>query len=167
VGFPNETKKDFGETVRFIKKNARLINFFQNNKYYVIPYSSMGKFPDRYGIELVKDAVSYESLCRDNKMWFLSGKDLGAKPNNFHIYRFDEIGGRNHEEVDKEGYRRIMYLHGIQRKEFTDIRQMLILMDGLSRPTPKKADLFVGSGGGRSTGPRAAGGIYTRPRQSK
>jgi hypothetical protein len=129
VGFPHETRKDFLKTVKFIKGNLDRINFFQNNRYFVVPNSIIGKFPERFKIEIIKDVNTYDSLLKDNCSWFFSGKGLGKKPVNFHIYCFNETGGRKYDEILSEGYKRLMHMHQLERKEFDEIRHMLILMD--------------------------------------
>jgi len=134
IGFPNETHDDFRKTAVFLKRNAYKINYFQPNRFYIIPDSTIGRFPEKFDIELVKDVITYDSLSKANLEWFLSGKDLGAKPNNFHIYTFNEIGARKHDEIFKDSYKRQRYLYKLQSREFLEIRQMLILLDSISKP---------------------------------
>ncbi len=132
VSFPNETLDDFRQSVRFMKKNASKINNFQDNRFYVIPYSLIGKHPERYDIELEKELVTYDKLMKGNMRWFLSDKGLEARPNSFHMYPFNEIGGRGHDEIFKEGLRRQRYLQKFKNKMFTEIRQMLMFMNSVS-----------------------------------
>jgi radical SAM superfamily enzyme YgiQ (UPF0313 family) len=133
VGFPNETLEDFRDTVRFLKKNAAKINYFVDNRYWVIPFSRMGRDPEKYGMELEKEIVTYDLLLKGNLRWFLSGKGIEAQPNSFHMYPYNEIGGRRHDEIFKEGLRRQKYLQKFKNKEFTEVRQMLLFMDSVSK----------------------------------
>jgi radical SAM superfamily enzyme YgiQ (UPF0313 family) len=133
VGFPHENRNDFIRTVKFIKGNLDRINFFQNNRYFVVPNSTIGKFPERFKIEIVKDVITYDSLLQDNCKWFFSGENLGQKPNNFHLYCFNETGGRKYDEIVSEGHKRLMHMHQLQRKEFTEMYQILLFMDKIEK----------------------------------
>lgn len=133
VGFPHETKKDFWDSASFIKRNSDKINFFQDNRFYVIPYSLIGRHPERYNIELQRDLITYEKLMQGNIKWFMSGKGLESRPNSFYMHPFNEIGGKNHEEVFKEGLKRQRYMNSLKKKEFHQITQMLMFMDSMEK----------------------------------
>jgi radical SAM superfamily enzyme YgiQ (UPF0313 family) len=131
VGFPHETREDFARTIRFLHAERELVNFFQANRYFVVPSSTMGRHPDQFGMEIVHDLYTYSSLLELNLAWFRSGRDLSYLPNNFDIYAFDEVGGRDHATIRKEGRKRLNLLHDMQRPEFYETRQMLKMLDSL------------------------------------
>jgi hypothetical protein len=80
---------------------------------------------------IVRDLYTYESLLAQNLAWFRSGRDLTTMPNNFDIYGFDEVGGRDHAEIRREGRKRLTLLHDMQRPEFYETRQMLRMLDSI------------------------------------
>jgi hypothetical protein len=133
VGFPHESRNDFGRTVRFLHGHRDLVNFFQANSYFVVPSSTMGRQPEAFGMEIVRDVYTYESLLALNLAWFRSGRDLSAMPNNFDIYAFDEVDGRDHGAVRREARKRLKLLHDMQRPEFYETRQMLKMLDSIAQ----------------------------------
>lgn len=133
VGFPHESKADFGRTVRFLHEHRDLVNYFQANRYFVVPSSTMGRSPEAFEMRIVRDIYTYESLLEVNLEWFRSGRDLSYLPSNFDIYGFDEVGGREHAEIRREGRKRLNLLHDMQRPEFYETRQMLKMLDSIAR----------------------------------
>jgi radical SAM superfamily enzyme YgiQ (UPF0313 family) len=134
VGFPHEGRADFAKTVHFIRDNRELINYFQTNRYFVVPSSTMGRRPDDFGMRIVRSLYTYDSLLATNWEWLCSDLPLSRMPNNFDIYGFDEVDGREHEEIRGEARRRLNLMHTLQRPEFDEQRQMLTLLDILSKP---------------------------------
>jgi hypothetical protein len=133
VGFPHETLDDFGRTVRFLHGHRNLVNYFQANRYFVVPSSTMGRQPDEFDMHIVRDLYTYDSLLDLNLAWFRSGRDLACMPNNFDIFAFDEIGGRQHTVIRKEAQKRLNLLYDMQRPEFYETRQMLRMLDSITR----------------------------------
>lgn len=133
VGFPHESRDDFARTVRFLHGHRELVNFFQANRYFVVPSSTMGRQPEAFGMQIVRDLYTYKSLLSLNLSWFRSGRDLSYMPNNFDIYAFDEIGGQDHVAVRREGRKRLNLLHDMQRLEFYETRQMLKMLDSIAK----------------------------------
>jgi radical SAM superfamily enzyme YgiQ (UPF0313 family) len=131
VGFPHESMDDFARTVRFLHGHRDLVNYFQANRYFVVPSSTMGRQPEAFGMSIVRDLYTYESLLARNLAWFRSGRDLTTMPNNFDIYGFDEVGGRDHAVIRREGRKRLTLLHDMQRPEFYETRQMLRMLDSI------------------------------------
>lgn len=132
VGFPHETLDDFGRTVRFLHGHRDLVNYFQANRYFVVPSSTMGRQPEDFSMRIVRDLYTYDSLLGLNLAWFRSGRDLASMPNNFDIYAFDETGGRNHTVIRKEAQKRLNLLYDMQRSEFYETRQMLKMLDSIA-----------------------------------
>ena len=132
VGFPHESTADFARTVRFLHGHRDLINFFQANRYFVVPSSTMGRQPAEFGMRIVRDLYTYDSLLELNLTWLRSGRDLSYMPNNFDIYAFDEIGGADHAAIRREGRKRLNLLHDMQRSEFYETRQMLKMLDTIA-----------------------------------
>lgn len=139
VGFPHEDPGDFDETTAFLLDHAEQINFFQSNQYFVVPNSTIGLHPERFDITIVPAVNTYESLLAANREWFAGGKGMGFKPNNFDIHGFDEIDGRSHVEVRAEGARRLGSIRRLQRREFTEINQMLRLLDAAGKARARDA----------------------------
>jgi hypothetical protein len=92
----------------------------------------MGRQPATFGMEIVRDLYTYESLLDLNLAWFRSGRDLASMPNNFDIYAFNETGGRDHPAIRREGQKRLNLLYGMQRPEFYETRQMLKMLDSIA-----------------------------------
>lgn len=133
VGFPHETRDDFARTVRFLRSRRDLVNFFQVNRYFVVPSSTMGRTPQAFGMTIVRDLYTYQGLLELNLDWFRSGRNLSYMPNNFDVFAYDEIDGRDHTAIRHEGRKRLNLLHDMQRPEFYETRQMLQLLETISR----------------------------------
>lgn len=109
IGFPYEYEDDFQATCQFITDNKHLINSFQLNRYFVVPSSLMGTYPEKYGIKL-KPHQSYEMILDRNRLlfkenYFSSKREVGET--NFQIIGFDEINGRQYSQTVKETKDRI------------------------------------------------------------
>lgn len=140
VGLPYEYDEDFGHTRRFIIKNREYINHFNLNEFFVVPESMLGAFPERYGIQLVRTRRTYQEVLDMNYKWLLDGGDRFERPENFQIYTYDEIGGRNHTEVIKSAGERVAALKNLHNPEFTEAWWLLETIYGNSTPrtTPKE-----------------------------
>jgi len=135
VSLPHENLDDFRKTVLFLKRNADKINNFMDNRYYVIPDSIIGRYPEKFGIQLEKELISYDLVMKSYLKWFLSDKGMEARPISFNMYPFNEVGGRRYNEIFQEGLKRQRYLQRFRKKEFYEIRQMFLLMESLENPT--------------------------------
>lgn len=99
VGLPYELEEDFQCTLDFIKKNEKLINNFASNRYFVVPDSLIGKYPEKYGIKLVRAKKRYDKLVESCYESFTNGKENINGASNFQVYRYSEINGRTHNEI--------------------------------------------------------------------
>jgi len=101
VGFPFEFEDDFQATCRFLERNAHRINQVYVNRYFVVPSSLIGTYPDRYRIRLTR-VRSYDDLAARAARVFARGNvttGSDALDTPFHIFAFDEIGGRTHAQI--------------------------------------------------------------------
>ena len=99
VGLPYELEEDFQDTVRFIETNSHLINHFALNKYFVVPDSLLGRYPQNYGIKLVRVRQRYKTLLEMARKTYIEGKTGGNVASNFQVYRYNEINGRSYKEI--------------------------------------------------------------------
>lgn len=102
VGFPHSLQEEFMDTYNFVKDNIKILNAFHLNKYFVVPESLMGTYPERYGMELIKLERKYEKKLEQNRKLFLKAEtplDDKVSAANFHIYHFNEVGGRNYKQI--------------------------------------------------------------------
>jgi len=130
VGFPYEFEDDFQATYRFIIENVKNINSFQLNKYFIVPISLMGMYPEKYDIKLTK-VQDYNMILNRNKVNFEynRGYDYDIGETNFHIFAFDEINGRPYTQILNESKDKV--------------QRMFKLLKAL--PTFKEAARFVSS----------------------
>lgn len=118
IGLPQEFEEDFQETCKFIKRNAKFINYFWINEFFIVPNSLIGRFPERYGIEIHRDKVSYRSLLQDNLEVF-KRNPADTMTRNSKLYSYDEINGRSFDEIVKANRRKIKILNEMQDKEIS------------------------------------------------
>lgn len=107
VGLPHENEADFQATFSFIEKaiKQKQICGFQLNKYFVVPVSLIARYPEKYGIELIKIQGSYEKLViKSGEIFFKTTNARNEKvaQANFQVYRFNETNGRSFREIVKE-----------------------------------------------------------------
>lgn len=121
VGLPQETAEDFKYTYDYIEKNREYINYFWVNEYFVVPNSLIGKYPERYGIKLMKDYTGYEELLKNNRNYFSKEGQISTK--NAKLYGFNELEGREYEQILLDNNSRISILNKIQRNEFNEVSQ--------------------------------------------
>jgi radical SAM superfamily enzyme YgiQ (UPF0313 family) len=127
TGLPNEDASIFAETTDFLERNAEYINYFNVNRYFVAPKSLMGARPESYGMRLRKTPDAYQRLLDANFTWLAEDQEFTYKPQNFRVYEFDEINGRNAEQLAQDIVPKIAKLNAIQSSDFTDAWQVLSL----------------------------------------
>ena len=131
IGLPHEFHEDFKDTYNFIKENIEKINNFWLNEYFLVPNSLIGKYPEKYNIEIRKDLVDYKGLLEWNKDRF---KNKNSEfTHNARIYGFDEIEGRDYEEIKRENKKKLKELSLIQNKEFTLVRDFYNKLNNLKQ----------------------------------
>jgi radical SAM superfamily enzyme YgiQ (UPF0313 family) len=131
LGFPHEFEEEFLETYGFVKTNLQNLNNFYVNKYFVVPESLMGVYPERYGMKLIKLNHKYEKKLEHNARLFLAAKnaqDDKVAAANFHIYHFDEVDGRGYKQVIKDTQENVMRLYKLFPKMETFQETQLNLM---------------------------------------
>ncbi|HEX3044600.1 MAG TPA: hypothetical protein VHY08_07580, partial [Bacillota bacterium] len=101
-GLPYEFEADFQATYTFIDAAIKqnLISGFQLNKYFVVPVSLFARYPEKYGIELVRIRGNYARLVE--KSWKLFSESKYSRTTNFQLFRFNEIQGRSYQQIIKE-----------------------------------------------------------------
>ncbi len=132
LGFPQELEEDFLDIYNFVKENLEFINEYYVNKYFVVPESLMGRYPERYGMKLIKLNHKYEKKLEHNARLFLEAvdsRDDKVAANNFQMYHFDEINGRNYKQIIKDTHDKAMRLYQLSAKleTFAETRLNLVL----------------------------------------
>lgn len=126
LGMPQEFDDDFNATFNYIERNYDYINYFWVNEYFVVPNSLIGRYPERYGIELIKDNKSYRGIMSENLKYFRNGETPSTL--NAKLYGFNEIGGRKYHDILKDNRRRILQLNKAQRNEFYEASKFYKLL---------------------------------------
>lgn len=122
VGLPQESDEDFEATLRYIERNYDFINYIWTNEYFVVPNSLIGRYPERYGIELIRDNKPYRSIM-DHNLMFLR-KKISKMTFNTRLYGYNEIGGRNYGKIMEDNRTRISRMNQMQKKEFAEASKL-------------------------------------------
>ena len=101
IGLPSETKENFYESLEFMKKNTKYINFLTINRYIPVPRSIMFRFPERYNIEIVQK-YTYEDVLAEDREIFKNKRNTSHKINMLKVFKFKEINGRNLETIHND-----------------------------------------------------------------
>lgn len=123
IGLPYEHESEFMETYSFIQEHRDLINNFWLNEYFVIPNSLLGRYPERYGITLRKDGITYRELMKKNKSGFVNKNFLNLT-SNARLWGFDEINPgeeRQYEQMRTENKDKIERLSTLRDPEFNKL----------------------------------------------
>lgn len=99
IGLPQELEEDFQCTMDFIENNKKFINNFAMNRFFVVPDSLIGRYPENYGITLVRTKKRYDRLLKSAYERFIEGKKNINGASNFQVYRYSEHNGRTHNEI--------------------------------------------------------------------
>lgn len=123
IGLPYEREEEFQDTVRFLSDHKDFVNHFWLNEYFVVPNSLLGKFPEQYGIRLLKDLTTYDRLLEKNRRGFLQRNyiDLTA---NARLWGFDEIKEgdyRSYAEMKVHNADKIRRLSAKRNPEFNTL----------------------------------------------
>ncbi len=125
-GMPQEGDEEFQDTYEYIKRNYEFINYFWVNEYFVVPNSLIGKYPERYGIELIKDNKTYRQLLSENQYFFKKGQP--SLTHNAKLFGYNEKGGRSYEQILRDNKRKIHQLNKLQKKEFSEVSAVYRLL---------------------------------------
>lgn len=123
IGLPYEREEEFMSTYKFLDEHRELVNNFWLNEYFVVPNSLIGKYPERYGIELLKNNISYEEIMLKNKKGFLE-KNYVNLTANARLWGFNETNEndfRNYKQMRVENYEKINRLSQLRNPEFNKL----------------------------------------------
>ncbi|SES84997.1 B12-binding domain-containing radical SAM protein [[Clostridium] polysaccharolyticum] len=123
IGLPYERETEFMSTYSFIKKHNDLVNNFWMNEYFVVPNSLIGRYPERYGIELLKDRTTYAELMVENKNAFREG-NIYNLTSNARLWGFNEINEndfRTYEEMKVQNSDKMRRLYKLLNKDFNQL----------------------------------------------
>lgn len=123
IGLPYEHEEEFLCTYNFIKEHKDLINNFWLNEYFVVPNSLIGRYPENYGVKLLKDELDYSGLMKRNKSDFINHNYFNLT-SNARLWGFDEIEPgeeRNYEQMRKENQNKIARLSTLRNQEFNQL----------------------------------------------
>lgn len=126
LGMPNEFDEDFADTYKYIERNYKYINYFWVNEYFVVPNSLIGRYPEKYGIRLIKDYKTYRGILQENEKYFRM--DEPPLTHNAKLYGFDEIEGRTYNKIVKDNNRRIVELNKLQNNEFAEASKLFNML---------------------------------------
>lgn len=125
-GMPQEGDEEFQDTYDYIKRNYEFINYFWVNEYFVVPNSLIGKYPERYGVELIKDNKTYRQLLSENQYFFKKGQP--SLTHNAKLFGYNEKDGRSYEQILRDNKRKIHQLNKLQKKEFSEVSAVYRLL---------------------------------------
>lgn len=141
LGFPYEGEEEFLETYGFIKENIKVLNGFHVNKYFVVPESLMGRYPERYGMTLIKRGHRYEKKLEYNAAQFLKASDARDDKQaaaNFQMYHFEETSGRNYKQIITETQDKVKRLYQLKARlqtfQETQLNVMINKMNKRKQP---------------------------------
>ena len=102
----------------------------------------MGRYPEKYGMKLIKLDNKYENKLAHNARLFLKAvdsRDDKVSANNFHMYHFDELNGRNYKQIIKDTHDKTMRLYKLSAKleTFAETRLNLLLSKTIKMKTGK------------------------------
>ncbi len=123
IGLPYEREKEFQSTYRFLDEHRDLINNFWLNEYFVIPNSLIGKYPERYGVELLKDRTTYDEIMKRNQIGFRE-KNYRNLTSNARLWGFNESNPgdfRGYEQMRTENAEKMIRLAKIRNPEFNQL----------------------------------------------
>lgn len=126
IGLPHEEKEDFMDTYNFISKNSKYINHFWLNEFFVVPNSLIGRHPERYDVELIRNKSTYADILQSNYKDFMRNECEFTK--NARLFGFNEINGRNYSEISEGNKRKILKLSSLQNKEFSMVHRFYSMM---------------------------------------
>lgn len=116
IGLPQEMEADFIDTCNFITKNKKYINYFWVNEFFVIPNSLIGRYPERYGVELIRDNNNYKDLLQANLKLFRNESD-DIMTSNSKLYGFNEMNGRSFREIVEANRKKMIRINQLQNAE--------------------------------------------------
>jgi radical SAM superfamily enzyme YgiQ (UPF0313 family) len=126
VGLPQEEEQDYQATVDFIERNKAALNYLTINEYFIVPNSLIGRYPERFGIEILRHVTSYQKILQKSLQDIKAAK---IKQGNFKIYRYNEIGGRDYREVTEKTRGYIKRMNDIQHKEFAEVEYIYRILE--------------------------------------
>lgn len=119
IGLPQENDDDFNATIEYITKNKKKINYLAINEFFVVPNSKIGRYPDQYGIKLIRNIITYEKILKTSQKGLRDTKLSHAA--NFKLYKYNEVNGRSYREISEKNKVYLRYINGLQNKEFDEV----------------------------------------------
>ena len=120
TGLPYEREEEFLETYNFLKLNLEkgLITGFHLNSYYIVPDSLLGKYPEKYGIEIISANDGYKNMLERSSaiLEVLTAENGEAIKSPLYAYRafsFNELNGRMAEDIILETEDKFRRLRGL------------------------------------------------------
>lgn len=123
IGLPYERENEFRSTYGFIKEHNDLVNNFWMNEYFVVPNSLIGRYPERYGIELLKDRTTYAELMKENQKAFREGNVYNLT-SNARLWGFNETNEndfRAYDEMKVQNSDKMRRLYKLLNKDFNQL----------------------------------------------
>lgn len=127
IGLPQERDEDFKATVKYIVKNRDKLNYLAINEFFVVPKSKIGRYPEKYGIELIRNHITYERILNSN-ISELGGNKISHAP-NFNLYKYNEIDGRGYKDVAKKNREYLKKINSLQLKEFDEVEYIYRIIE--------------------------------------
>ncbi|MDU5080192.1 B12-binding domain-containing radical SAM protein [Tissierella carlieri] len=123
IGLPYERENEFMNTYNFLYEYRDIINNFWLNEYFLIPNSLIGRYPNRYKIELIKDMYNYDMLLNANRDKFLN-ENISNMTSNSRLWGFNEVKEnffRSYGEMQRENIDKIKRLSELRNPEFNQL----------------------------------------------
>jgi len=123
VGLPYETDENFQETVDFLQRNKKYINYLSINEYFVVPHSLLGAYPEKYDIKILKGQISYDRMLQKNEELFINDKSL--KTINFRLYQYTETKNNlSFKEIITRNKAHLTKMNSLQNTEFKEVEKL-------------------------------------------
>lgn len=123
IGLPYEGEEEFLSTYHFLDEYRDLINNFWLNEFFVVPNSLIGKYPDRYGVKLLKDRTTYSDIMKHNRYGF-DEKNFLNLTSNARLWGFHEINEdnfRDYEDIKIHNKDKMARMSKLRNQEFNQL----------------------------------------------
>lgn len=107
VGLPSEGWQEFQESYEFVRTLVEdgLVSQIYVNRYFVLPMSRLGMYPERYGVALEYQPDAYRTKAKREQeifMAFLDPESTASMPMRIDPIRYYEPNGRSADQIGRD-----------------------------------------------------------------